>query len=175
MTNFLIKSPRFLLVGLCTWVLLGGLVACGFQLRGSQSLPFQSISIESVQQGSVLKQLTAELKLRNILITEAAGIRLLLGRDTFQRKAIQLSRSGTINEYELTHQIDLNIVRIKGADTGKNQSLWSEPEVIRTVRRFDDDQTKLLAKKEEEVLIRKEMVNDIVRQIFLRLEALKGR
>ena len=167
------KRLQVLLLIACSWCLLGGLVACGFQLRGSQSLPFQSISIKSIQEGPVMVQLITQLKLKDITVIDGADIQLVLGHESLQKKAVLLSRSGTIREYELIHQVGVSIVYDEEHVIDKKQSPLSQSEMVRVVRRFDDDQTKLLAKKEEEELIRQEMVNDIVQQIFLRLQSLK--
>ncbi len=170
---FVVTRPlQGLLAIICAWALLGGLVACGFQLRGSQSLSFQTISIGSAQKGPVLEELTAKLKLKDITIIDGAAIHLILGRELFQKKAIQMGRSGSVAEYELAHQIDVSIVQESHSESGRNEAILPAPEIIRVVRRFSDNQTQLLAKKEEEVLIRKEMVSDIVQQIFFRLQAL---
>lgn len=172
---FVTRPLHGLLVIICAWGLLGGLVACGFQLRGSQPLSFQTISIGSAQKGLVLEELTTKLKLKEVSIIDDAAIHLALGRESFQKKAIQMGRSGSINEYELVHQIDINIVQKSRRVSGQNQSSLPAPEIIRVVRQFSDNQTQLLAKKEEEILIRQEMVGDIVQQIFFRLQALDAQ
>ena len=173
LVSFFVSKPlQRLPVIICSWGLLWSLVACGFQLRGSQPLSFQTISIGSAQKGPVLEELTAKLKLKDISIIDDATIHLILGRELFQKKAIQMGRSGSVGEYELAHQIDISIVQENHSESDRNEAILPAPEIIRVVRRFSDNQKQLLAKKEEEVLIRKEMVNDIVQQIFFRLQAL---
>ncbi|MBL8473688.1 MAG: hypothetical protein KF778_01110 [Rhodocyclaceae bacterium] len=157
---------RFALLLLCA--LLAG---CGFHLRGKQDLPFQSIYVPDTR-GS---ELSALLK-RGIQTSsraqvvespkEAEAIIVILtsGRE---KSILSVSGAGRVREYELRERFAFRVIDNKG------EIIVPEGEII--IRRdMTYDDTKILAKQQEEAVIYRDMQKDLVQQVLRRLAAARS-
>ena len=146
------------------------LTACGFQLRGSHALPFDSIFIDLPESG----ELHAQLK-RSILSgsnTRVVGARkdgqlaLQILSDQSAKNILSLSAGGRAREYQLVRTTSFRLVDAKGRN-------WLPPGqiVIRRDITFHDDL--VLSKESEEALLWRDIQNDLVQQLLRRLVAAK--
>ncbi|MEO8411791.1 MAG: LPS assembly lipoprotein LptE [Propionivibrio sp.] len=158
------SSLRFLLgTAFCA-----ALAACGFQLRGAYSLPYDSIYL-AVSEYSLIG---VDLK-RAIRAT--AGTRLADSQKdaqaTFLPTAearepiiLSLSSSGRVREKRLRYRYSYRIVDAQGRDL----VLPGTVELTRDLTYADSD---VLAKTQEEELLWRDMENDLVQQLMRRIAA----
>ncbi len=149
-------------------LLIAGLTACGFHLRGPSDIPFESIFIE----GSTLvisKDLKKYLKTSDIVILQSpkdAELRLELVGEESEKRILSLAGAGTVNEFELYYRVHY---RTKLAD----QAIWSEVQTVGSRRDFTYSDANLLAKQTEEKKLNENMQTDVINAIARRLSALK--
>jgi LPS-assembly lipoprotein len=161
------QSPARILLAL---VLLGGLIACGFQLRGVQQLPFSSLFVSSPSASPVATSLTRILQNQSglQLTTDAksaqAAIEIL--NDARERHILALSGAGKVREFELRQRVSFRVVGAGGKE------LIPANEIVIT-RAFAFNDAQVLAKESEEALLYRDMQDDIVQQIMRRLAAVQ--
>lgn len=158
---------RLRLAGLlCTAVLL--LSACGFQLRGSATLPFETIYLE-IPEGNVMG---ADLR-RNLragtnvkVVDNKAEAQAILTRVSELRNKIILSinSAGRVREFRLRYSFNYSLL-------DKNGRELAPPAVLSLERDYSFSDNQVLAKEAEETLLYRDMQSDLVQQIIRRLAA----
>jgi LPS-assembly lipoprotein len=152
--------------------LMGGLVACGFQLRGEQTLPFSALYVygnATFPSLAQIRQTVAKVpgtRLVNSLGEADAELKIL--NENRDRVISALSAAGRVVEYELRLKIIYELVDKQGNDLIHR----SEIQLFRLV---PYDVTQVLSKGQEEALLYTDMQNDAVAQIMRRLAAAKPR
>ncbi|MDR2000701.1 MAG: LPS assembly lipoprotein LptE [Zoogloeaceae bacterium] len=156
------------------WIIVLALLlsACGFHLRGSYALPFDTLSISS----PVNAELRALLKRQIEIGTKAkvvdegapaqASLRIL--GDTSEKRILSLSAAGRVSEYQLARALRFRVV-----DAGDNELL--PPSTITLIREMTFDDAAVLSKDTEEVLLWRDIQNDLVQQLLRRLAAIKPK
>jgi LPS-assembly lipoprotein len=151
---------------LCAALLL--LTACGFQLRGSATLPFDTIYLE-IPEGNVIG---AELK-RNLragtnvkVVDTKAEAQAILTNVTELRTKIILSinSAGRVREFRLRYNFNYSL-------NDKNGKEMAAPAQLSLERDYSFSDNQVLAKEAEETLLYRDMQNDLVQQIIRRLAA----
>ena len=159
------RRLTFLLLILLTMVS----AACGFKLRGSMQMPFESIYVDS--QGfsmfdSELRRALAWNENVKLVNDEAkADIKLSIEREIKDKKILSLSKAGNVTEFELGYQVIYQV-------TGSRLVPPSESQEINVIRGLTYSDDKILAKEEEELLLYEEMQMDAVAQLLRRLVTL---
>ena len=148
------------------------LAACGFQLRGSYALPYESLHI-ALPSGSVIgaglkRQIRAGsgTKLLDVEDKDKAQGTFVQTEEQRERLILSLSTSGRVQEVRLRLRYSYRILDPKGRELVPNTGV----EVIRDST-YDD--SAILAKEQEEQLLWRDMENDLVQQILRRLAAVK--
>ncbi len=146
------------------------LAACGFQLRGSQPLPFSSLYIatgEGSELGAALRRNIRALGSTQLPATpqEAQAIFTVLG-EAREKNILSLSGTGRVREFQLRYRLAFRVHNL----TGKEFITPTEIVIVRDIS-FADEQ--VLAKEYEEVLLYRDMQNDMVQQLMRRLTAAK--
>ena len=160
-------SMKFLRASI-TALLVLGLSACGFQLRGLHRLPFESLYInmpESSELGAALKRsirasgptTTPDTREKAQAILEPLG-------DGREKVILSLNAAGRAREYQLRQRFAFRVVDGKGAEL-------VPPSEINLTREITFSDAQLLAKEQEEVLLYRDMQNDLVQQILRRIAA----
>lgn len=156
---------RPLIVLLCLGLCLG-LSACGFKLRGSWALPYESLFLDIPAQSEFGAQLKRTLRgSQATRIAEKAEDAEAIFKptgETRERKVITYSSGGRAREVQLIYRYSFRIVDRQGSDL-------IEPEVINMTRDMSYDEANALAKSAEEDLIWRDMMNDLSQQIMRRL------
>ena len=143
---------------------------CGFKLRGARQMPFESIYLGM----SPYLELTAAIRRQlrangDTVITdkaEDAHVRLEVLADRKEKVILALNTQGRVREYQLRHRFSFRLVDKNG------QEIIAPNEILlRRDLAFDD--TQLLAKEQEEILLYRDMLNDLVQQLLRRLSAAK--
>jgi len=155
-------KPR---LSLCPLILALTLSACGYHLRGSFDLP-QGLKNVYLQDSSVQlrEQFSRALKSSSGQLAsspDGAGLIIRIFGEDLRRRVLSLSSRGRSNEFELYYRLEYEMVN---AD---NVLLMArEPLEIR--REYFNDQQDIIAKDNEEGVIRKEMYQQAVRTIVSR-------
>lgn len=144
------------------------LAACGFQLRGTAELPFDTVYLPAT--GGI----GLDLK-RNIL----AGTRTAVVDDPKQAQAVleflqeakqkdilSLTAGGRVREFRLLYLVAFRVHDGKGGE-------YLPAATLQLARDFTFNDAEVLAKEMEEQLLYREMQADMVRQIMRRLSGAK--
>lgn len=148
------------------------LSACGFHLRGQAKLPFETLYLQVPNEYSPLAQ-----ELRNSLVSNGiklakksggAQVVLQIVRELPEKKILTLGGSGRVLEYQLLYSVSLRLY-------DQQQNDWLPAQEVVIHRDFPWDDTQVLAKQQEEVLLNENMRSDLVQQIIRRLSFAKLR
>ena len=139
--------------------------ACGYHLRGAYDLP-KSMKSVYIQGGSSLfrEQFTAVLKSSSGQLVdspEKADVVLRVYTDTIERRVLSLSERGRSNDIELAGHLEYDL-----HDAKSTVLVAKEPIDFR--KEYFNDQQDVIAKDNEETVIRKEMYQQLVRSIINR-------
>ncbi len=148
-----------------------GLVACGFHLRGAYQLPpqMQTTYIDASNQNSELvRALKRNLKANDIVLVDtrqdAQAVLTLFG-EINKKRVISVDNKGRAREYQLIYGISFSL-------KSEDESLKLEQQDLKLAREFLFDTEDVLGKGREEALLIKDMQQDIVRLILIRIQAL---
>lgn len=146
------------------------LTACGFQLRGAQPLPFSSLHIgtaENSELGAALRRNIRALGSTQLADTpqEAQAIFSVIG-EAREKVILSLSATGRVREFQLRYRFAYRVHDLKGRE-------FIPPTEIVLVRDISFSDERVLAKEQEEVLLYRDMQNDMVQQVLRRLAAAK--
>lgn len=155
-----------------TWlVLILALIAgCGFQLRGSYALPYESLYLSmpdySVIGATLKRAIRSSATTRLALTASDAQATLLPGAEYRDRVILSVSGTGRVSELRLRYLYPYRVVDVKGRDL-------VPPATIELVRDLTYDDSNILAKQQEEALLWRDMENDLVQQLMRKLAAVK--
>lgn len=146
------------------------LSACGFHLRGSYSLPWETIYITlpefDVMRAEIKRHVEASTQTRIVSDAKEARATLAIMRNDQLRSILSLNAKGFVREVQLTRIFAYKIVDANGKEIAAPGNI-----VIQREMTFDDEQ--LLAKGSEEGMIIRDMQSDLVQQLLRRLSAAK--
>jgi len=154
------------------WIVVASMIlsACGFQLRGAYSLPFDTLYIaqpETSELRAVIKRnIEAATQARIVDDAQTAQATLAILADSSIKKIMSLNSAGRVREYQLERNFTFQILDPKG------QQILA-PGTIRISREMTFDDAALLSKEGEEVLLWRDIQNDLVQQLIRRLAAAK--
>lgn len=143
---------------------------CGFQLRGPRPLPFESIYLGMYQYSDLAAAIRRQIRAGSTTVitekAEDAEVRLQVLADTKEKAILALNTQGRVREYQLRQRFTFRLVDKSG------QEIMGPSEIfLRRDLAFDDSQ--LLAKEQEEILLYRDMQGDLVQQLMRRLAAAK--
>src|SRR5258706_2235558 len=145
------------------------LAGCGFQLRGFYELPYQSVFVAAAGTSLVASNIRRDLTgtPTKVMRTGAgADAQLNIFEERRDRQILSLTGTGRVAEYELKMLVRYQLVDGKGAVIIPT----SEIQLSRTMS-YDD--TKIIAKQQEEAMLYADMDKDVVGQILRRMVAVK--
>lgn len=146
------------------------LSACGFQLRGAYTLPYESLHI-ALPDGSVIgaglkRQIRAGGGTRIVETREEAQGSFQQVADLRERQILSLSTAGRVREVRLRYRYSYRVIDPKGRELVQTTGI----ELTRDVT-YDD--SAVLSKEQEELLLWRDMENDLIQQLLRRLAAVK--
>jgi len=151
---------------LCTLILAG----CGFQLRGSATLPFDTLYVQAPvgsQFGTQLRRLvTAGSNTRIVDTAQGADATLVLVNELREKNILSLSGGGRVREYQLRYRMSYRLL-------DKNSVEILPVSEIALVRDFSFNDSEALSKEVEEALLFRDMQSDAVQQLLRRLQVAK--
>ena len=145
------------------------LSACGFHLRGQYALPFASVFVSTSAVSVVATEIKRELaNIPTKLMPSAkdADAQLNIIEDRRDRQILSLSGAGRVREYELKLRVSYQLVDAKG-------SVYIPTSEIQLSRILSYDDSRIIAKQQEEALLYQDMERDAVGQILRRMTAIK--
>jgi LPS-assembly lipoprotein len=159
-------TSRLVVLAALTFV-LGG---CGFHLQGRAPLPPALATARVIaddDQTDFVQGLRRALLASGGKLTEsserATGI-VRIHKDEVSQKIISVSAQNIPREYEVTYTVEFSV-------EGTSGELLPSQEVSIT-RDYSFDETKLLAKENEEAILREGMARDLVAIVMRRLSAI---
>jgi len=154
---------------LAPFLLLSALLlsACGFQLRGTAALPFDTIYVPGATGGIALDlKRNIQSGTKTAVVDTPAKTDAVLEFTQEQREKIILSlaATGRVREYQLRYRVGFRVHDGKGRD-------WIPPGEIQLTRDISFNDSDVLAKETEEQLLYRDMQFDMVQQVMRRLAA----
>lgn len=174
-------------------LLVGLLAACGFKLRGSadlpaHQLPFSTIALSLAPTSEFYAQLkrTIEASSAGTRVADASQAEAILAvlGDTSQKNILSLNTSGRVREYQLVRTFSFKVQANNPSAAPAPQVKYTDAPVVApteyiapstiVLRRevtYSDDL--VLSKEAEEVLLWRDIQNDLVQQLMRRLATAK--
>lgn len=146
------------------------LTACGFQLRGQAGMPFEKLYMEAANPGTPfivdLRRNLEANKVKLVNKAEEADVVLHIVSEAPDKQILTLGGGGRVNEFQLHYRVSLRAYDLKHHD-------WIPAEEMVLSRDYVYDDSKVLAKEAEEILLYQSMRTDMVQQIIRRLSRAK--
>jgi LPS-assembly lipoprotein len=156
---------RITLTAAVTFVLCAALGACGFQLRGTASLPFDKLYLPPTGGGIALdlkRNIQSGTHTAVVDDPKTADALLEFSQETREKRILSLGTNGRVREYQLRYLVGFRVHDQKGGEfLPLNQVV-----LTRDVTFNDSD---VLSKESEEQLLYRDMQTDMVQQIMRRL------
>lgn len=143
------------------------LAACGFQLRGTASLPFETLYLPGATSGIALelkRSIQSGTGTRVVDDPATAQAQLQFTEETRVKEILSLTAAGRVREFRLVYRVGFRVTDGKGGD-------FLAPSTVALNRDVTYDDTVVLAKEAEEQLLFREMQADMVQQILRRIAA----
>jgi LPS-assembly lipoprotein len=146
------------------------LAACGFQLRGTATLPFNSMFVQAAPASLLATQLkqavVAGSTTRIAERPEQAEVILQILTELQEKQILSLTGGGRVSEYQLRYRVSFRLT------DSKNREHIPASEI--TMRRdYTYNDSLALAAESEEALLYRDMRSDAVSQLLRRLQAAK--
>lgn len=148
-------------------LLAAALAGCGFQLRGTAALPFETLFIPNTTGGIGLdlkRNIQSGTRTRVVDDQKLAQAVLQFTVDAREKNILSLSGSGRVREFQLRYRVGFRV------HDGKGSEFLPASQIVLT-RDFTFNDTDVLSKELEEAQIFREMQLDMVQQILRRISA----
>ena len=142
-------------------------IGCGFQLRGSASVPFQTLYIPDAKTGIALdlkRNIEAGTNARVVDNPKDAEAVLELSGENKEKIILSLTGTGRVREFRLRYSMRYRVHDGKGNE-------YVPPSVVQLTRDVTYDDSAILAKEAEEQLLFRDMQTDMVQQVLRRLSS----
>jgi len=148
-------------------VLAFALSGCGFQLRGTAELPFESVFVPSANQGVALdlkRNIQSGTRTRVVDDIRAAQAVLDFTQEAREKHILSLTGTGRVREYQLRYRVGFRLHDGKGGE-------FLPVNLIELKREVTFNDADVLAKETEDQLLFREMQFDMMQQIMRRMAA----
>jgi LPS-assembly lipoprotein len=145
------------------------LAACGFQLRGTASLPFETIHVPNATTGIALeikRSIQAGTNARIVDDAKAAAAQLQFLEESRRKDILSPTAAGRVSEYRLFYRVRFRVSDGTGGD-------FLPPVTVQLFRDMTYDDSQVLAKEAEEQLLFRDMQQDMVQQVMRRIAGAK--
>jgi LPS-assembly lipoprotein len=149
--------------------MLLGAAACGFQLRGSVTLPFETIYVPNATAGIALdikRNIRSGTGTRVLDTAQGAEAQLQFTEESRRKEILSLNSAGRVSEFRLIYRVGFRVSDGKGGD-------FLPPVSIQLFRDMTYDDSQVLAKEAEEQLLFRDMQSDMVQQVLRRIAGAK--
>ena len=145
------------------------LAGCGFRLRGTADVPFETIHVPGATTGIALdlkRNIEAGTRARVVDDPKAAQALLQVTEEARSREILSLTSAGRVREFQLRYRVGFRVHDGKGGE-------FVPASVIQLTRDMTYSDAEILAKEQEEQLLFRDMRTDMVQQILRRLASAK--
>jgi LPS-assembly lipoprotein len=143
------------------------LAGCGFQLRGTADVPFETLYLPNSNTGIALdlkRNIQSGTRAKVVDDPKSAQAILQFTEETRNKEILSLTGTGRVREFQLRYRIGFRVHDGKGGD-------YVPQSVIQLTRDVTFNDSEILAKEAEEQLLFRDMQSDMVQQIMRRLAA----
>jgi LPS-assembly lipoprotein len=151
--------------------LLVTLAGCGFRLRGTADVPFQTLYVPNSDSGIALdlkRNVQAGTQAKVVDDAKQAEAVLVFSEEFREKNILSLTSQGRVREFQLRYRVGFRVHDGKGGEYVPQTSM----QLTRDITYNDTD---VLAKEAEEQLLFRDMQSDMVQQIMRRLAVAKAR
>jgi LPS-assembly lipoprotein len=143
------------------------LAGCGFQLRGTADLPFETVYVPNATAGIALdlkRNIQAGTRAKVLDSPKDAQAVMQFTEETRAKEILSLTGTGRVREFQLRYRVGFRVHDGKGGD-------FVPLNTIQLTRDVSFNDSEILAKEAEEQLLFRDMQTDMVSQIMRRLAA----
>ncbi len=161
------KSRLFIWMSVA--ILLAGLQGCGFHLRNVAKLPssISPIYLSGVGEHDPLhrefRQVFDSANVQLVTDQSKANSILKISKQSQNRRVLSVDSRGKAVEYEIHHGLDFELLNASGTQLIENQSVGSQ-------RAYENSETDILGKNQEESLLRRDLRLDLIQRIVSRMQ-----
>ena len=141
------------------------LAGCGFRLRGTADVPFQTLYVPNSDSGIALdlkRNVQAGTQAKVVDDAKQAEAVLVFSEEFREKNILSLTSQGRVREFQLRYRVGFRVHDGKGGEFIPQTSIALTRDIT-----FND--TDVLAKEAEEQLLFRDMQTDMVQQIMRRL------
>jgi LPS-assembly lipoprotein len=143
------------------------LAGCGFQLRGSATLPFETMHIQAPAGSQFATQLRRSItngsQTRIVDNPKEAQATLQVLNEAREKSILSLSSGGRVREYQLRYRVSYRVM-----DRDNRETVARTEIALRRDLSYNDADT--LSKESEEALLYRDMQSDAVNQMVRQLQ-----
>jgi LPS-assembly lipoprotein len=150
-------------------VVLVLLAGCGFRLRGTAEVPFETLYLPGATSGIALdlkRYIQAGTNARVVDDAAKADAIMQFTEEGRLKEVLSLTGTGKVREFQLRYRVGFRVHDGKGTD-------FVPQSVIQLTRDVTFNDAEILAKEQEEQILFRDMQTDMVQQILRRLAAAK--
>jgi LPS-assembly lipoprotein len=143
------------------------LAGCGFELRGTADVPFETVYLPNPTGGIQLdlkRNIQAGTRAKVVDQPKEAQAIMQFTEELRQKEILSLTSTGRVREFRLRYRVSFRVHDGKGGDYVPQNTI----QLFRDISFNDSD---ILAKETEEQLLFRDMQVDMVQQIMRRLAA----
>jgi LPS-assembly lipoprotein len=153
--------------GLATWLLAG----CGFKLRSAQTFAFQTVAVTPEKNGLVAADLIRYFGNAVVPVVPTLGsappqVIVDILQEVREKNVVGVNASGQVREFQLRIRLQFRMRTPDGREL-------ITPTEISQQRDISFNESAVLAKEAEEVMLFRDMQSDILQQLLRRLAAIK--
>lgn len=146
------------------------LAGCGFQLRGTAPLPFESVYVRAGSSSQFANQLKRAVRsgstTKLVERPDEAQVILQVLSELQEKQILSLTGGGRVSEYQLRYRVSFRLT-----DAKNREHIPATEILLKRDYSYNDDQA--LSKDSEEALLFRDMRSDAVQQLVRRLQAAK--
>jgi LPS-assembly lipoprotein len=143
------------------------LAGCGFQLRGTAEVPFETLYVPNPTGGIALdlkRNIQAGTRAKVVDNAKDAQAILQFTEEVRNKEILSLTGTGRVREFQLRYRVGFRVHDGKGGE-------YVPLSLIQLTRDVTFNDSEILAKEAEEQLLFRDMQSDMVQQIMRRLAA----
>ena len=141
---------------------------CGFQLRGTAALPFETLYMPAAAGGGIALDIKRNIQsgTRTAVVDDPKKAQAVLefSQEVREKQILSLSAAGRVREFQLRYRVAFRVHDGKGGE-------FLPPSTLQLTRDITFNDTDVLAKETEEQLLYRDMQFDMVQLIMRRLAA----
>ena len=145
------------------------LAGCGFHLRGSSTVPFETLYIPNAKSGVALelkRNIEAGTNAKVVDDPKVADAILELTGEAREKIILSLTGTGRVREFRLRYRVSYRVHDGKGNE-------YVQPTLVQLSRDVTYNDAEILAKEAEEQLLFRDMQSDLVQQVLRRLASIE--